>query len=191
MRRGWPLIVAVILVVGAIGALVLATLSTKDHDDKTVTGPQISFNPATSKPKQACTIFTLADAKKVLGSTVKGGAAPASSSSSDLTVSTCSYSQDLASGAPISASQAATLLVRAPKTTSGAESNNNQFGPLRPADAVTVIGYGQNAYWDPQFGQLDILKNNTWYILSSGPLAPSVRTLDQARRLADILIVKM
>lgn len=191
MRRGWPSVLAVILVLGAFGALALAALSSKNHDNKTSGGPKISFDSSTSKPKQACSIFTLSDAKKVLGATVKGGASPANGSSNSLTVSTCSYSQDLESGASTSAGQAATLLVRAPKTTSGAESNNNQFGPLRPADAVSVSGYGQSAYWDPQFGQLDILKNNTWYILSSGPLTPSSRTLDHTKQLADILIAKM
>lgn len=190
MRRGWPSVVAVILVLGAISSLILAVVSSRDHDDKTGS-LKISFDPSSYKPKKACSIFTLADAKRVLGATVKGGASPANSSSGDLTVSTCSYSKDLDSAAPVSASQSATLLLRAPITTGGAESNNNQFGPLRPADAVNVSGYGQSAYWDPQFGQLDILKNNTWYILSTGPLTPSSRTLDQTKQLADILIAKM
>jgi hypothetical protein len=142
--------------------------------------------------KRACAIFTLADAKQILGNNAKGGASNGNTSSDDLAVSTCAYTQDSGSNnVPVTAGKSASLLVRSPKSAAGITSNQAQFGPAKPADAQAVAGYGDSAYWDPQYGQLDILKNNTWYILSNGPTTPSARSLDQAKLLADIIIDRM
>jgi uncharacterized protein (UPF0333 family) len=193
MRRGWPLALGIGLLVVAIAGIFLA-VTKSNSKGSTAISSQSSTSDASSKsqPKHACLIFTLADAKQILGATAKGGQTSAGNNSSDdLMVSACSYTQDAGSNTPISSTKSASLLVRAPKTGAGITSNQNQFGPLKPADSQHVSGYGDNAYWDPQFGQLDILKHNTWYILSAGPLTPSARTLDQAKKLADLLINKM
>lgn len=177
------------LILAAAAAITLAVHSSNSQDDKTSNQPTSS---ATSRSvKQACAIFTLADAKKLLGDTAKGGENGAPSSSADLAVSTCTYTQDAGNNVPVSTSPSATLLVRLPQTARGITSNRGQFGPLRPDSVQPVSGYGDSAYWDPQYGQLNILKNNTWYILSYGPITPADRTLDQTERLASILINKM
>jgi hypothetical protein len=62
---------------------------------------------------------------------------------------------------------------------------------VKPADAESVSGYGDSAYWDAKHGQLDILKNNSWYILTFGPVTPSDRSLEQTKQLADSLIDKL
>jgi len=192
MRRRWVYLIGAILIAAAAAAIVLAMGSSKNHNDKTSqTSAQKPATSPTFAKRQACSIFTLSDAKQVLGDGAKGGESTGETSSDDLLVSTCSYTQDTGSNAPVSAGKSATLLVRAPKTGAGITSNQSQFGPLKPADSQHVAGYGDNAYWDPAYGQLNILKHNTWYILSSGPVTPSSRTLDEAKQLADILISKM
>jgi hypothetical protein len=192
MRRRWVYLIGAVLIAAAAAAIVLAMGSSKNHNDKTSqTSAQKPATSPTFAKRQACSIFTLSDAKQVLGDSAKGGESTGETSSDDLLVSTCSYTQDTGSNAPVSAGKSATLLVRAPKTGAGITSKQSQFGPLKPADSQHVAGYGDNAYWDPAYGQLDILKHNTWYILSSGPVTPSSRTLDEAKQLADILISKM
>ena len=170
MRRGWLYIIGLVLVVAAIAAIFIAMgNSNKSQNDKT--SQSSSQKPASSPTftkREACKIFTLADAKQVLGDNVKGGSNPVDSSSDDLSVSTCTYTQDTGSNVPVSSSKSATLLVRSPKTGAGITSNQNQFGYLKPADSQHVAGYGDNAYWDQQYGQLNILKHNTWYIVSNG-----------------------
>jgi hypothetical protein len=189
MRRFWAYVIGAVLVVAAVAGVLVARHNSQDHTDKTIS---TAINHSTAFPSiKACNIFTLADAKQVLGDTAKGGASGTNTGSSDLEVSTCSYSQSSGTSAPVSATKSASLLVRAPKTGAGTTSNQNQFGTLKPADSQPVAGYGDNAYWDPQFGQLNILKNNAWYILSNGPITPVDRTLDQAKLLADLLISKM
>jgi hypothetical protein len=193
MKKGWPYAVGILLI-GLVAAGVVAINKTSDHNSETNTSQTSSINStqsAAQSSKQACKIFTLSEAKQVLGDSAKGGESSGSTSSDDLAVSTCAYIQASSDNTPIASSKSASLLVRAPKTGTGSASNQNQFKRLLPADAQTVAGYGQAAYWDPQFGQLNILKGNTWYVISSGPITPDSRTLDEAKQLADLLIDKM
>lgn len=191
MKRSWLYIIGAVLVIAAAAAIIAAMENSKDHSEKIQPAATNNTSKAALKPKQACAIFTLAEAKQVLGDSAKGGEGNNSTSSDDLAVSTCSYTQDSGSSAPVSVTKSASLLVRAPKTAAGTTSNHNQFGHLKPADVQLVAGYGDSAYWDVQYGQLNILKNNTWYILSNGPITPSDRTLNQAEQLADVLISKL
>lgn len=193
MKRAWEYIIAFILILAATLAVVYAVGTLSNHNDqKQPSGFQ--KKPVANIPtkKQACGIFTLADAKRLLGDSVKGGDNPADTSSQDIDVTTCNYLQDLSSSnVPVSSGKTASLTVKIPKTADGIKSNQGQFGPIKPSGVEDISGYGDNAYWDTEHGQLDILKNNTWYILSNGSTTPSSRTLDEARQMADLLIGKM
>ena len=181
-------LLAVVLVILALSGLIIARQTSKNHR----TAVPTSSNTASQagKPAKACKSFTLADAKQLLGSAAKGGNSNGNTSSKDLAVSLCVYTQD--NGAVATATvKTASLLARVPSTDAGAKSNQVQFSNLRPATAQTVAGYGQDAYWDPQYGQLNILKNNTWYILTYGSPIPADRTLDQTKQMADIIIAKI
>ena len=192
MKRTWIYLIGAVLVIAAAVGVFIAIDNSNDHSGKaTNSNTEQASSSQAFKPRQACKVFTLADAKQLLGASAKGSEVTSNTSSDDLEVSTCNYTQDSGSNSPITAAKSASILVRAPKTGAGITSNENQFGPLKPADSEHVAGYGDNAYWDSQYGQLDILKNNTWYILSYGPITPADRTLDQAKQLADMLIDKM
>ena len=195
MRRIWIYIIGIALVAAAVVGVMIAKENSQDHTDKTggSAANTAAIDRSSAFPeRKACSIFTLADAKQVLGNSAKGGNnSTTNSSSGDLAVSTCDYVQDTGSNAPVLAGKSASLLVRAPSSGAGITSNQNQFGYLKPADSQPVNGYGDNAYWNPQHGQLNILKNNTWYILSNGAAAPASRSLAQAEQLADLLIAKM
>lgn len=192
MRRFWYYFIAAVLVAGAIVAVVFATKNSKEHSgDNANNSTAVKSANITSQPKNACTIFTLADAKQLLGATAKGGTNPVYTSSADFDISTCTYTQDQGANAPVSGKKSATLLVQAPKTEIGVASNQKEFGPFKPNGVQEVSGYGDQAYWDIEHGQLNVLKNNVWYILSYGPNTPSERTLDQAKQLADLIINKM
>jgi hypothetical protein len=189
MRKIWFYLLAVILAAAAVAAVVIATRTSKSHDDKASTASQTPIKKLA--PKEACDIFSLADAKMLLGDSAKGGDNGQEPSSGDLAVSTCTYTQNTGSNAPTSTAKSATLVRREPKTPQGITSNHNEFGPLKPAQVEDVAGYGDSAYWDSPHGQLNILKNDVWYIISYGPTTPGDRTLDQAKQMADILINKM
>jgi hypothetical protein len=193
VKRAWEYIIGLILIAGAVAGVVLAMNSSKTHDDNSHPA-SVQKKPVVNVPpeKQACGIFTLAVAKQLLGDSAKGGENQADTSSSDVDVTTCNYLQDLSSSnAPVSSSKTAGLEVKLPKTASGVKSNRGQFGPIKPGGVQDVSGYGDSAYWDPEHGQLDILKGDTWYILSYGSTTPSARSLDETEQLAGLLISRM
>jgi hypothetical protein len=191
MRKILYYLLGLVLIAAAVAAGIGAARNSKSHNDKTSNTTTATTKPAPAA-KKACDIFTLADAKQLLGDTAKGGQSTTDASSQDLTVTTCTYTQSSAgSSLPVGSTNSASLLVRAPKSQKGITGNANEFGQLRPRSVQDVSGYGDGAYWDIEHGQLNILKNNNWYILSYGPVTPADRTLDQTRQLADILITKL
>ncbi len=201
MNKLLPVIVVGVVVVGGGGAA--AYFLTRPNQNPSSNNNPISTtnpNPAnnaqvTYENKDACTIFTLDDAKKVLGDSAKAGTGTPGATSNDISVSTCSYLVDTNTpgSAPVSVKNihSASILVRAPKSATGTTSNKQVFTAL-PAGAQSVSGYGDSAFWNPTLGQLNVLKGNVWVILSSGVSSPpSGRTLDDAKKLADIIIPKL
>ncbi len=182
MKTLVPLIAVIVIAGGTV-----ACSGAKTDDDKTAaTNSQSDASGKSGAVKKACDILTLDEATKVLGAGAKGGSSntDAPTESEHLTVSTCTYDNN-------DDSKTATILVRAAKSSKGIESNQRAFGSDKPADAQDVAGYGDKAFWSPQFGQLNVLKNNNWYIISNGPLNPAGNTLNEAKQLADLIISKL
>ena len=184
MKKLW-IIGGIVVVAAVVLTIVLTTSKTKKAAaPSSSTSTQTSSTAGTAK--KACDLFTLADAKQVLGADAKQGTSAPATSSPDLDVSVCIYTT---SATGLSA-PTASLLARVPKSTFGTNSNKLQFTTSKPA-TQSVSGYGDAAYWDPQYGQLNVLKHNTWYIISNGPINPALHTLDKAKQLADVLISKL
>lgn len=179
--------VGIALVAAAAVMVYLAFHEIKKHSDN------ISQNSSSASPvsaNKACQIFTVADARTLLGADVKAGENPAGQSSPDMDVSTCAYRQS-GSNNDLAGRKSATLLVRSPETAKGATSNDNEFGALKPVNVQDTQGFGEKAFWDVSKGELDILKNHVWYVLSYGPSTPASRTLDQASQMAGLLSPKL
>lgn len=138
------------------------------------------------KTYDACEIFTLESAKQVLGE----AAAPSQASippatSDDIKVSSCYYGDESSSSA--SDRNIAGILVRAPLTETGIESNKQAFSGTRPESAQPVSGYGQDAFWNTEAHQLNVLKDNNWIIISNGKSKIENNTLEDAKKVADVL----
>lgn len=136
---------------------------------------------------KACDILGVNDAKKVLGPAIEpaddGNAA--SSSSDDISVSRCAFIQKTTEGMNPIGQKQASLLVRAPRSDTGKRANEDVFsGSSKPAHVQEVGGFGEKAFWNPEFGQLNVLKNDAWYIVEVGTSIPSERKLDDATSLA-------
>ncbi len=195
MRRFlWP-IIAVVVIAGGIGIYA----ATKNKDSSKNIATNTSQSPPRTLAQQttdACQIFTLANAKTLLGETaVKGEATSSQTSSDDISVSHCNYIQKIPANAPVSALKdikSASILIRSPKTSAGRQSNQNVFGSGKPAAAQDVTGYGDKAYWNPEFGQFNVLKNDTWIIFSYGVVSTvSTHNLGDAKKLADLVLPKI
>jgi hypothetical protein len=136
----------------------------------------------------ACKVLTPEIAAHYLGETPEtSDTSSTEASSDDINVSNCAYSTKFVIGQPASL-RSASLLARSAKTNDGVDSNKNVFIDQRPAGAETISGYGNDAFWNPSTGQLNILKNNNWYIVQAGGTSPASRTVADAKKLADLVI---
>lgn len=142
--------------------------------------------------KKACDVLPQGIANTLLGGNGMSVSLDDNSNESpsdDLAVSTCSYTARSMSVPPTTKS--ATLLVRSAKNQTGQTSNEQQFIQKRPANTQDVDGYGDRAYWNLQLGQLNILKGNTWYIVSYGSPAISQRSLAETETMAKAIASRL
>lgn len=193
MKKLLSFIIVVLIAGSGASTYFVLKRNQKPAPKVTTSSTQASAQTANVGPivtKKACDVLTLDDAQKILGENAKGGELNSSlpQESNDLIRTTCNY--NLQGSAPED-TKVVSLLIRSAKTTAGAQNNKQVFNANKPADAQNISGYGDQAYWHPQFGQLNIFKNNNWYIISSGPVKITDRNPDDAKKLADIIIDKL
>jgi hypothetical protein len=186
MNKVVPIVIGVVLLAG-IGGFVVS----KSNKNDSKSGSSNSSTASKEfKPPVACDLFTLDNAKSVLGATAEkpDTAALPTASSDDIEVTQCIYQTPANDLASIKTQKQASVLVRGAKTETGAKSNEDVFkGSLKPAGVQDVSDYGEAAFWNPQFAQLNVLKNGNWYILQVGSSTPTERTIDDAKKLASEL----
>lgn len=182
-------VVVVVFVAG--GFLLLGTSSTQNKEGSSQeSGKQNSARQILV----ACDVMSLDDARRAIGDDAEkpADASTANASSDDIEVTQCLYQTPAGDVASIKNQKQASLLTRSAKTDTGAESNQQVFeGGARPPGVQTVEGYGESAFWNPEFGQLNILQNDNWHVVQVGGSVPSDRTLDDAKKLADAVLADL
>lgn len=176
------IIIGVVLVAGVSAAIwyIASQRSSGNAGTATQTSPY--------GERDACHYLTQDIADKVLGSNAQKGADMPGSKSDDIQVSICTYTAATdGSLESVRNLRTATLLVRSPLSQIGTSSNEAQFNPPKEG-AENVPGYGEAAYWDSQMGQLNVLKNETWVILSVGPPSLADKSLTETKQLADLIV---
>lgn len=181
MKKTAGILTAIILV-WVIAMLVVLAGPQGDNNEGKNTQKVVAPTVTTAeKTINTCDILTPALAAKLIGEGAE--TQPKSDTKSDeIHISNCVYT---------TSDETVRLLARLPLGNEGIEANTAMFGPNKPNNVVNVSEYGDQAYWSAEFGQLHILKNNTWYILTVGSLEPQRRTLVQARNYADLVIDKL
>lgn len=187
------IIIIVVVVLVLTGGAILLTGNGKKDSNSPNTSSNLESSSKEFSPPEACSLFTLEDAKKVLGETAeKPETSSPQSSSDDVAVSQCLYQQPAGADiASIRNQKQASVLVRGAKTPVGSDSNKAAFADQLPMAAERVDGYGDAAFWNPEFGQLNILKDGNWYIIQVGATSLDSRTIDEAKKLADVLTSKL
>ena len=179
MKRVLPFVlVAAIVIATALGASLLKP--------NKVQVPKKSAELAEQLVK-ACDLLSVEDAKTVLGQDIEpaDGSDAAAASSDDIAVSRCVFAQKLGAAVTPASQKQASLVVRSPRSDTGKQANRNVFtGSAKPANVEQVSGFGESAFWNPEFGQLNILKNDAWYIVEAGPSVPTERKAEDAKTLA-------
>ncbi len=168
-------IVGSVIVIGAGTAIVV----TRGGDDDAVkvtnsaTGESqdVKVGDAALVEVDACDVLTQAAAEAALGADIeKGDTSAGNASTNDISVTNCVYTNKAATTGSIQerlqSNRSIGILARSGKTKLGAESNKAPFTSAKPAGVEDVSGYGDEAYFNPATGQLNILKGGNWYIVT-------------------------
>ncbi|MHB1055548.1 MAG: hypothetical protein ACYC6B_09285 [Thermoleophilia bacterium] len=193
MKKLTILTIGAIIIMGGASAVSIGCGSGDQATDATKTASGQSGDVKTGDgvlvTVDACDVLTATVARQILGDAAARGDLPAGSTSTkDVSVSSCVYTAKIDPGAAvrISNTKGVSVLVRSAKTDAGANPNRAQFGTGRPAAAQDVAGLGDDAYFDTQYGQLNVLKGGNWYIVTSYS-GKTNGTLESSRQLADLL----
>ena len=148
-----------------------------------LSGPRIDY-----KPVKACDLFTPTEAQKLIGGekvigvdtkdpVIEGNAA----------TSKCSYTDD---NADPNQMIVAAVALRSAINDQGVLENKNDFATARANNNVdTVTGIGEDAYYNKVNGQLNILSDKKWIIISYGAGAkPQDNTPEKAVELAKVVL---
>jgi hypothetical protein len=165
-------------VVAAI-AIILLSLALYSYNTRQ---PRIVYEPA-----NACNLLTMAEAKTLLGDKTINGVNQTPVQSGNLTVSKCGYSD----GLPDTANAVvAAIVVRSGINDAGILQNKKEFVAGKPSAGIQeVTGVGDSAYFNAGLGQLNVLKDSTWILVSYGSGASSQgNSLDDTVRLAKLVL---
>lgn len=181
MKKNLVLIITIAVV--AIGGLAFVLAG---DDKNSLSGSGDKKSPTSQKAAfeivKACEVLTVAEAKKLLGEATTAGSNTPDAKSGDVNVSTCSYSNNAAIVADI---EIATVTVRSALSDTGAQSNKAGILAVKNTDgAQSNDDFGDEAYFIPATGQLNILDGNNWIIVSQGGANPATQTLDKAKEVA-------
>lgn len=174
-------IAGVVVIVGVVAFFML------NGSPKTTSEPSSQSSGSKLSAVKACDLLTLVEAKQLLGDSTTAGSNTAPANGDDIHVDTCSYTNNATS---VPAIRVVTVMVRSALTGDGLTSNKQAFetgGAASPSGATAVEGYGEKAFWDPATHQLAVLKGNTWIGIVYGSANPSATTLDEAKKVADLV----
>lgn len=180
-------LVVVGLAVVSLGVFAVVSKRTKHESSQNAAS---STGVSNYGAKDACNYLTAETATQVLGAGAEKGAVNAAASSPDVGVTSCTYTSptDGTLGS-IQSVRTASLYLRTSLTGAGEVSNSLPFKERKPG-SQEVTGYGDAAFWDAELGQLNVHIKSAWMIISNGPAKASSRTLDDARKLADLILAK-
>ena len=145
-------------------------------------GPRLDY-----QPDVACDLLTEQKAKEMLGDQVLHQNPANPTLQADVATSKCAYTD---ANPEQDQMKIAALAVRSAVNDKGSEKNRAEFAAAKSARGVEAVkNVGESAFFNPELGQLNILKGRNWIITSYGTgSAPQTNTLEDARELAQKII---
>lgn len=161
------------------------------NKEKNTGKPDTQSNSIEYKSVAACDLLTLDDAKTLLGANAVQTLREGPDSGINESISQCSYSNN---ESDLALMRAIHISARSPLTRDGIDGNTSAFesanGSTPAAGDEVIEGYGDKALWDTSTHQLAILKDNTWLRISYGDSNQTANTIEDAKKVADIILSK-
>lgn len=131
----------------------------------------------------ACLVFTQSDAEAAMGTTAAGEPVNPKVKRPKV-VASCTYN-----GFKDGKAVAATVQFRFARSDGDAQ---KAFDDARlQYQTKPMYISGADAFWSAKTGQMNLLKGRTWMSLSVGPAKLTEREMDQAKKLAELLVKKL
>jgi hypothetical protein len=163
MKKNWPMVIGIVLLVLAVVAAVVILLNIDGKEDKPPVNPYAA--------KSACKILTPQAAKGVVGPDAKQAQMPVNKSK-DSVITYCTYT---GKNGTVSLNSTSAL------NKSMTDYNKTYFTAVKAKDDPVVKGYGDNAYWSPATKSLNILKGNTSYIITAADQKQAQQVADAVK----------
>jgi len=135
------------------------------------------------QPTKACDLLTDSRAKELLGSGALRGNATDPVQTENIATSKCAYSD---SNPDVNSMMVAAVIVRSGVNDAGVAQNKTEFKNGKPTEHVEAVkNIGDDAYFNQERGQLNILNGRNWIILSYGVgSTPELNTVEKTVELA-------
>lgn len=157
-------LIACVFILGGIGAYLILTNQSRLNSTDTDSSTESAHTKSTI---DACIVMPASAVKEFVGRDVQKVDTPdTASQTSDITITSCNYVAQTSNSKTGASLSGASLMVRVARNTAGANSNKSEF-QNKPAEAKTVKGIGDDAFYNPDFKQLHVLKNGNWYVLTA------------------------
>jgi hypothetical protein len=126
-----------------------------------MSGPRIVY-----QPQEACKLFTPAEAQQLLGENIIGSNPQDPEIIDNVATSRCSYTDENPDATQM---LVAAVAVRSAINDDGLIRNKDEFAAAKANnDADIVTGIGDSAFFNKTNGQLHVLDDKSWIILSYG-----------------------
>lgn len=184
--------IILIFIVAIISFITVATATIYSlNRGENTSKPDAQSNSIEYKSVAACDLLTLDDAKALLGANAVQTLREGPDSGVNESTSQCSYSNN---ETDLALMRAIHISARSPLTRDGIDGNTSAFestnGSTPAAGDEVVEGYGDKALWDTSTHQLAILKDNAWLRISYGGSNQTTNTIEDAKKVADIILSK-
>jgi len=148
-----------------------------------IAGTALALNARAEDAFDACNFFTAADAEAALG--VAAAPEPVNPKvKRPKVVLSCTYN-GFKDGKPV----AAATQLKVSRSDSEAQ---RAFDEARlQFQTKPMLLPGAEAFWAGKVGQLNVRKGRTWMVIAVGPPKVNERDLEQAKKLAEILLKKL
>lgn len=140
--------------------------------------------PVAQETFDACNVFTPEDAEAALGVAASGEPVNPKVKRPKV-IPVCTYN-GFKEGKPV----AATVQFRFGKTDADAKGAFDDES-MKIRTKPLLISGTEAAYWSAKTGQMHVRKGRTWLTVTVGPPKLSERDMDDARKLAEILVKKL
>ena len=160
-----------VLVFLIAGNLIYSHYNNRVEESNNASQAQDTEQQLNAQLTKACEILDLDIVQKALGQTAERNerADDAAVNNEEIVFSKCVYKTE---------DKVASLTLRSPRNENGKNLNNQVFDEASKVESVEMItNFGDKAFWNPEFAQLNIYKDGEWYNFEYGSILPSERAL--------------